>query len=352
VYSWVRTRPSTDFSPSLIGKEIAVKFSARRIVRAVVAVVPLVLGSAGVAAAQAPAAGVGGMTAAATLAAAAPCRPAVNAFNRTLACTVRPFQLVLVRNGISVGSVSGTIQQAYTLATNSRTFTERIDLRVARVTSGAGGARETLRASCGGTCRASVHFPQGAGLVAGRTVSGSISYHDTTRTANRTRTTYLLTPLKAGFVPVPVAFRSLDYRCDNEVGGISAGCVFPTFTPVMTSMARLPNIAANIRRIQHAGPHHYGVRVAGGHPLHRTTNPKIQSANNRVACPASRPRPAMLQCDEYPFATTLEGASRTRRPDWDWTWVPAGEQRQQGGLLNGFYRQNRILNGDAFWVAV
>ena len=32
--------------------------------------------------------------------------------------------------------------------------------------------------------------------------------------------------------------------------------------------------------------------------------------------------------------------------------VPAGEQQDQSNLIKGFYNANRLLNEDAFWVAV
>lgn len=119
-------------------------------------------------------------------------------------------------------------------------------------------------------------------------------------------------------------------------------------------MTTLPHTAAGIRAIQQAGPHHYG-RQADGQPL--TRNSSLKPANNNAACAQSRPRPSGMSCDEYPFATTDQGASKTTAPDWGWAWVPAGEQNQQGGMLQKFYGQNRVVDGtngtgDAFWVAV
>jgi hypothetical protein len=129
----------------------------------------------------------------------------------------------------------------------------------------------------------------------------------------------------------------------------------------MTSMATLPNIAANIASIQAAGPHHYGNSgYSPAYPLHRTTNPTIMNANNNTACPPS-PRPVRLipdvgpppsSCDEYPFASTYEGASQTTKPDWGTASVPVAQQNSQGGLISSFYQAQRILDGDAFWVSV
>jgi hypothetical protein len=118
----------------------------------------------------------------------------------------------------------------------------------------------------------------------------------------------------------------------------------------MTSMLGLPSIAANIRRIQSGGGH-YG-RIGSGHPLHHITDQAQQRRNNAVLCPRSRPRPPGKQCDEYPFASTKEGGNGVPPSSRGWAWVPAAEQRSQGGLINAFYNANRVLDGDAFWVLV
>lgn len=72
------------------------------------------------------------------------------------------------------------------------------------------------------------------------------------------------------------------------------------------------------------------------------------------------PQPPGEQCDEYPFASTIEGASH---PDWDFS-VRAVPQRQNsvaGGRLRGYYTRDRILYtdpspeaviSDEFWVEI
>ncbi|MFD3580496.1 NucA/NucB deoxyribonuclease domain-containing protein [Streptomyces sp. NPDC058644] len=59
-----------------------------------------------------------------------------------------------------------------------------------------------------------------------------------------------------------------------------------------------------------------------------------------------------MSCDEYPFARSNQGASRSQRKDWGWAWVPTSEQNRQGGLLSSFYSANRVLNNDPYWVEV
>ncbi|MFJ8010959.1 NucA/NucB deoxyribonuclease domain-containing protein [Streptomyces sp. NPDC096339] len=116
-------------------------------------------------------------------------------------------------------------------------------------------------------------------------------------------------------------------------------------------MSRLPAIAANIRRVMDAGPHHYGDPTRGS-ALTRSTDATLERANRDTACPASRKRTQGQSCDEYPFARTDQGASKSERRDWGWAWVPTSEQHSQGGCLSAFYKAQRVLNGDKFWVEV
>ena len=58
------------------------------------------------------------------------------------------------------------------------------------------------------------------------------------------------------------------------------------------------------------------------------------------------------QCDEYPFASTWEGAAD---PDWAFSVraVPATENEKAGGLLTWYFFADRILyDNDEFWVQI
>lgn len=59
----------------------------------------------------------------------------------------------------------------------------------------------------------------------------------------------------------------------------------------------------------------------------------------------------MWSCDEYPFATTLEGAAKTPPPNSGSVWVPKSENDSQGGTLSAFYAAERVLDGDKFYVS-
>ena len=72
----------------------------------------------------------------------------------------------------------------------------------------------------------------------------------------------------------------------------------------------------------------------GGTPLRRLVNPDLQERNGRTACPGRYTRPSGKSCDEYPFASTREGAFNS----------------YAGTDLGSFYADNRMLHDDAFYV--
>lgn len=284
--------------------------------------------------------------------AAAGCAPGENRYNRTQSCIKAPGKLNITRNGRLEGVIRFTVTQAMQLH-NSRNFSEKYTFKVTGIAGNTSAVTAAFNVSCGGSCRATNHVRGPRAVRAGTVISGPVNYHDSTNTQHRDRAKYSLTFLKPGYTTGLSRWESMTFRCDDIIrgSGIGAGCVFPRYAPVLTTMANLPHIRTNIKRIQQAGPHHYGKR--GNSPLTRATSTAVERANRRVACPRNRPgRPAGHSCDEYPFAKTFQGASRTRKPDWGWAWVPAREQHAQGGYLSSFYAAQRVMNKDKFWVAV
>jgi hypothetical protein len=225
----------------------------------------------------------------------------------------------------------------------------------------------SFAASCGSSCTASSFFANFSPVNAYSVVTGTVGYVDSTQTVDSTASSYALAlsnPIVTGGSPAAVPWSSPTYRCDDEAA-LYPGCVVPSVAPILTTMPLLPAIAANIRSIQAAGPHHYGsLSYVPAYPLHRTTNSAIQTANGNTACPPSKkPRPGGTtprayyppppgSCDEYPFASTYEGASLTQKPDWGTATVPVAQQSAQGGYISSFYQSQRVLDGDAFWVVV
>ncbi|WP_312038298.1 NucA/NucB deoxyribonuclease domain-containing protein [Streptomyces galbus] len=83
--------------------------------------------------------------------------------------------------------------------------------------------------------------------------------------------------------------------------------------------------------------------------LTRLIDQKRQVANRNTACPPSLPRPALLSCDEYPFASTWQGAS-TGGGNYSRRMIDAKQNSAGGGALGGFYLYNRIIESDKFLV--
>jgi hypothetical protein len=156
-------------------------------------------------------------------------------------------------------------------------------------------------------------------------------------------------------------------RCDNALGGsTSVGCVFPDRKPTLTVS-------------QANGTYHRHVQLSLQYHLPNTLtrmqNPSLQQRNRDWACPRDPPRPEDYSCDEYPFASTWEGAYTGNHPfgrTFDGCQLDGWLQTRSsndGGLgfsacmivhydntnggteLGQFYNNNRVLDGDKFIVA-
>ncbi|MBO2447119.1 hypothetical protein J4573_08475 [Actinomadura barringtoniae] len=145
-------------------------------------------------------------------------------------------------------------------------------------------------------------------------------------------------------------------RCDTT-RGFGSGCVYRDAVPFFTLSRKATNATTGVsesawliwnnQRDPKRG--HYGL-YGKGPKLHRTTDRRIRDANFRKSCPRSLPRPTGKSCDEYPFQSTLEGASRN--PRYTSAMINARHNTNAGRKLNSFYVANRILNRDAFWVTI
>lgn len=158
------------------------------------------------------------------------------------------------------------------------------------------------------------------------------------------------------------AFKS---RCDRYYS--TPGCVFNTMPGVATfSKATAPQYAKHVSGAMKSGlPGKFG----GSTHLTRITNKTQVSKNRSRACPASLVRQKGYSCDEYPFASTKQGAYTSKAtkarsqpwcqmPDperkgskgWSRCFINATQNSIGGGYLSGFYRAERMLAGDKFQV--
>ncbi len=287
--------------------------------------------------------------------AAAACKPKLNAFDRFQLCYDESLRVNVVLNHKQVGHAVFTVTHSLQLSPRSRNFSEHIGISDVKLSGNAGGIQVALAVGCDSPCVATKNnFPVGKTLSSG--LHGDIAYHDAVGAGHvhTDSSKYQWLFIKPGFSAGNIMNRTLlDYRCDDAFKGVSPGCVFPEFIPVMTSMRKLPAIRANIRRIQNKGPGHYG-RIGSKHPLHHITDVKEQRRKRNQACNkrVTGPTPKGKSCDEYPFASTEEGGTALPKDDHGFAFVPVKEQDSQRGLITAFYNADRVLNGDAFWVSV
>jgi hypothetical protein len=175
----------------------------------------------------------------------------------------------------------------------------------------------------------------------------------------------------------PVYFRG---DAANYVGGASydAGSLYyqviPTWDLSLSTKAK--EVAQNIQQAETnpgtgtypPGPGGKKVRIPGfastGEPLTRL-NPSYEPvtyADNRkvsnAACVAKwgagYSDGGKYECDEYPMAATFEGASLAFGNPWWYTVkvVTGSANSSASGYWNSFLKQNRVLSGDQFWVAI
>lgn len=161
-------------------------------------------------------------------------------------------------------------------------------------------------------------------------------------------------------------------RCDNALSGSSAGCVLPDWNAgIIYSGAQLPEFTAHVSQAQASG-----LPGSRGNPLTRTTNESYIALNRAAACPtgvAWLPRPAGKSCDEYPFASTNQGAALAGGTARTFPWcgvtlqgpastgatgfsicmIDEAENTLAGSQLQtvGFAPQ-RVLSGDKIFVEV
>lgn len=271
--------------------------------------------------------------------------------DRTESCLRQSsFWQTIDQNGVINGQLDFVITNYVKTDPKSLTVTDSFSIQV---TDGWGAALNplfTYRPSCDGTCTASTDFFNATRLSVGSTYLGDDTFVDTTTTLHHYEPTFSVgfTP-SGGITPAVGTYNAPDVRCDDEIGSL-AGCVNPAGQPVM-NMSSLPTIAPNIRVIQQA-PLHLG-DPNFTNPLTKDT--AAQDSNRAAACPPAAPMPTdgtTYTCDEYPFASTQEGAAQTPPPNSGSWWAPKGEQDSQGGIVASFNQAERVLEGDKFYVQV
>ncbi len=175
---------------------------------------------------------------------------------------------------------------------------------------------------------------------------------------------------------------STEVRCDADPGPQQQpeGCVIAD-APLVLQYSRdindsqergFPELAEHIAEAQD-GKGSPGALVPGAHlpgapggaPLHRLTDKTESKKNRDTACPkawsAVNKTADGQSCDEYPFKSTYEGAytgvvatdpDKVGTAGFSHRMINAQDNTGGGRLLGTFYRENRVLDNDAFYVEI
>ncbi|WP_406398510.1 NucA/NucB deoxyribonuclease domain-containing protein [Streptomyces uncialis] len=281
--------------------------------------------------------------------------------DRTRGCGIFRAKLTVrdARTGREIGGITYLITGYHFTARDARTWAYQVQLmEVSRWGTGVSGTTVSGSASCTGKCKVrSSDFPRQA-ITANKEPFGQFFMDTTINTAARNQKGTGTSVASWRFANPAWATPSnstrlatTDVRCDNALPGTTrqVGCVNPGYIPVVSysTTGPWPELAKHIRYAQDTrrlpgkfGTSRYLIRL--------TDTAKIKK-NRKKACPSSRPRPAGKSCDEYPFASTWQGA-RTGDGKYSWRMINETQNIEGGRALNGFYTYSRILEKDKFLV--
>ena len=160
---------------------------------------------------------------------------------------------------------------------------------------------------------------------------------------------------------------AVNQRCDNTLPNFSqGGCVYPDFSFNLYILSLSdPTVQAVAQRISDAQfgtttspalPDQFGV-FGANNPLTRAINPADIAANRNASCASFVPDPTPLgqppdSCDEYPFASTHQGAAFVGPGRFSVAHVALDQNTRAGSLLGGFYSSNGIIDGDPFYAVI
>ncbi|WP_144276805.1 NucA/NucB deoxyribonuclease domain-containing protein [Parenemella sanctibonifatiensis] len=161
-----------------------------------------------------------------------------------------------------------------------------------------------------------------------------------------------------------VPYGTAQARCDHERGvRVRAGCIFPGFIPtVVFSRSSAPEFARHVEGF---------LAMSNYSELTRATTAEKGKNRNRSCHWTPADRPDGTQCDEFPFASTVEGAANPAgtgvRHTFPWCSMPTLPENDGTGISECFinaqhnavagqkllegYDANRVLSGDKFRIA-
>ncbi|MFB7675130.1 NucA/NucB deoxyribonuclease domain-containing protein [Kitasatospora purpeofusca] len=150
----------------------------------------------------------------------------------------------------------------------------------------------------------------------------------------------------------------------GPVAGKFRGTVFTQARAELVMKLSDPNVRESARHIKDAisspertFPSWVGKSVPGEkEPLHRRIDEKDKDENRKVAIKACEEvwgdySGSGLECDEYPFATTYEGAAKANGR-FSARLIDGTDNGRGGNMLKAVYTENRLLDNDPFYVRI
>ncbi|WP_163543951.1 hypothetical protein [Occultella kanbiaonis] len=297
---------------------------------------------------------------------------------RTQGCGIFSGVLTVTQTVNGVVTVVGTMnflmyEYVYVL-TDNLTWASQIEVSPTIITGAAAGTIISGTSTCTGVCTGSSTFPPQTPGVGGD-ASGE-SYYTTTPAVGAAALAYpgWALSFKAPTAAAPASLATggnLAVRCDNALPGRGPGCVLPYVTGRLTYSSHpdyYPEFGAHVLAAQASGLPGNAV------PLHRTTNSALRDANRAAACksPSVIPRPTGNDCDEYPFASTYEGAAAggpgrtfsfcsvtyyptgvTSPTGFSICMINSAENQLAGSQMNSvLFVPYRIIDGDPFFISI
>lgn len=149
--------------------------------------------------------------------------------------------------------------------------------------------------------------------------------------------------------------RTSEVRCENTryLNTYLGGCVFYRVKPIfkLREAGRVIKSAEHIRYAQAHLSGHPG-SLAHNSPLSRRYWGGKRNPSRKISCRGFRKDSPTDSCDEYPFASTFQGAYDAGRENVSVWGVPLDDNRTSGSMLGSFYQKERIQNGDEFFVKI
>jgi hypothetical protein len=135
-------------------------------------------------------------------------------------------------------------------------------------------------------------------------------------------------------------------RCDTVNPGFDCVDALASIAVAFdaTTNPKIGPVADHVYAAEASLPSHWG-NPNIGQALTRATDETIIDANRAAACANVPP-----SCDEYPMASTYQGAATAAPGDWSAVTVTSAANNSQGGVLNNFYSFDRVIDEDPFYV--